>query len=86
MNRIFQQAASSLPLLASLVLMGLILTGVACPARAQQFQFPTGGPLGGGGFGGGGSEVTLKSEFSVAHDSLPSRFFVTPKIAEGWHI
>jgi suppressor for copper-sensitivity B len=86
MNRIFQQAASSLPLLTSLVLMGLILTGVACPARAQQFQFPTDGPFGGGGFGGGESEVTLKSEFSVAHDSLPSRLFVTATIAEGWHI
>ncbi|MEO2048172.1 MAG: thioredoxin family protein [Pirellulales bacterium] len=86
MNRLFQQAASRLPLLAYLVLMELILTGVTCPARAQQFQFPSGGPLGGGGFGGGGSEVTLESEFSVAHDGLPSRLFVTATIAEGWHI
>ena len=92
MNKIYQQAASSLSLLACLILTGLILTGLACPVRAQQFQFPTGGPLGGadfgggGGFGGGGSEVTLKSEFSLAQDSSPSRLYVTATIAEGWHI
>ncbi len=58
-------------------------------AQTQQFPFSQGGSLSGvlgGRLGRGGSEVTIESQFSKAHDGLPSMLFVTATITPGYHV